>query len=121
MLKLDGAYNDVARTFKKVSGIWVEQTDLANVIEDGVRYQNGGEIKSTGPTLISFTIDGIGYQAEEGMTWIEFCSSSYNTKGFWCDDYDVMDEYSSFLYLSSSREGVRPSDTIISGGSYYIE
>ena len=43
MLKLSGAYNDVARTFKKVSGIWVEQTELANVIEDGVRYQNGGE------------------------------------------------------------------------------
>ena len=42
MLKLSGAYNDVARVFKKVNGIWVEQTDLANVIEDGVRYQNGG-------------------------------------------------------------------------------
>lgn len=44
MLKLSGAYNDVASTFKKVSGIWVEQTDLANVIEDGVRYKNGGEV-----------------------------------------------------------------------------
>ena len=43
MLKLGGAYNDVARTFKKVSGIWVEQTELSSVVEDGVRYQNGGE------------------------------------------------------------------------------
>ena len=42
MLKLGGAWHDVARVFKKVNGIWVEQTDLANVIEDGVRYQNGG-------------------------------------------------------------------------------
>ena len=51
MLKLSGAYNDVARTFKKVSGIWVEQTDLANVIEDGVRYQNGGEIIPPNPVV----------------------------------------------------------------------
>ena len=57
MLKLSGAYNDVARTFKKVSGIWVEQTDLANVIEDGVRYQNGGEYVSPYKTV---TITGSG-------------------------------------------------------------
>lgn len=42
MLKLGGAWHDAARVFKKVNGIWVEQTELANVIEDGVRYQNGG-------------------------------------------------------------------------------
>lgn len=57
MLKLSGAYNDVARTFKKVSGIWVEQTDLANVIEDGVRYQNGGEYVSPYKTV---TVTGSG-------------------------------------------------------------
>ena len=58
MLKLSGAYNDVARTFKKVSSIWVEQTDLANVIEDGVRYQNGGEYVSPNKTV---TITGQGW------------------------------------------------------------
>ena len=58
MLKISGAYNDVARTFKKVSGIWVEQTDLANVIEDGVRYQNGGEYVSPNKTV---TITGQGW------------------------------------------------------------
>ena len=57
MLKLSGAYNDVARTFKKVSGIWVEQTDLANVIEDGVRYQNGGEYV---PQTRTVTVTGTG-------------------------------------------------------------
>lgn len=60
MLKTGGAWADVARVFKKVSGIWVEQTDLANVIEDGVRYQNGGEIESTGPKAIPVTITGTG-------------------------------------------------------------
>ena len=61
MLKLDGAWHDIARVFKKVSGIWVEQTDLANVIEDGVRYKNGGEIESTAPKPISVTITGTGH------------------------------------------------------------
>lgn len=57
MLKLGGAWHDIARVFKKVNGIWVEQTDLANVIEDGVRYQNGGEIISPKKTV---TITGSG-------------------------------------------------------------
>lgn len=61
MLKLSGDYKDAARTFKKVSGIWVEQTDLANVIEDGVRYQNGGEYVSPYKTV---TVTGIGEDSE---------------------------------------------------------
>lgn len=32
--------------------------------------------------LISFTIDGTSYQAEDGMTWEEWISSPYNTDGF---------------------------------------
>lgn len=78
MLKIGGAWHDVARVFKKVSGIWVEQTDLANVIEDGVRYQNGGEYVAP-VQKISFAIAGTSYQAEEGMTWAEWCESEYNT------------------------------------------
>ena len=66
MLKLSGAYNDVARTFKKVSGIWVEQTDLANVIEDGVRYQNGGEYV---PTYKTITVTGSGDAIYNGQTY----------------------------------------------------
>ena len=58
MLKTGGAWADVARVFKKVSGIWVEQTDLANVIEYGVRYQNGGEYVSPVKTV---TITGKGH------------------------------------------------------------
>lgn len=33
-------------------------------------------------TIISFNIDGASYQAEEGMTWSEWCSSSYNDSDF---------------------------------------
>lgn len=81
MLKLGGAWQDIAHVFKKVNGIWVEQTELANVIEDGVRYQNGGEYVAP-VQKISFTIAGTSYQAEEGMTWGEWVASSYNTAGY---------------------------------------
>ena len=66
MLKLGGAWHDVARVFKKVNGIWVEQTELANVIEDGVRYQNGGEYVSPNKTV---TITGQGY-INNGSTFL---------------------------------------------------
>ena len=61
MLKLGGAWQDIAHVFKKVNGIWVEQTDLANVIEDGVRYQNGGEYVSPYKTV---TVTGSGEDSE---------------------------------------------------------
>lgn len=66
MLKLSGAYNDVARTFKKVSGIWVEQTELSGVVEDGVRYQNGGEYISPYKTI---SVTGSGYVTMSGQNY----------------------------------------------------
>ena len=58
MLKLGGAWQDIAHVFKKVNGIWVEQTDLANVIDDGVRYRSGGEYV---PPIKTVTITGQGW------------------------------------------------------------
>lgn len=58
MLKLGGAWQDIARVFKKVNGIWVEQTDLSSVIPGNVRYQNGGEYVSPNKTV---TITGQGW------------------------------------------------------------
>ena len=58
MLKLVGAWQDIARVFKKVNGIWVEQTDLASVVPGNTRYQNGGEYVSPNKTV---TITGQGW------------------------------------------------------------
>lgn len=66
MLKLGGAWHDVARVFKKVNGIWVEQTELANVIEDGVRYKNGGEYISPYKTI---SVTGSGYVTTSGQNY----------------------------------------------------
>lgn len=40
---------------------------------------------SGGATLITFTIEGIEYQAEEGMTWEQWCASEYNTNVYTID------------------------------------
>ena len=61
MLKLGGAWHDVARVFKKVNGIWVEQTDLSSVIPGNVRYQNGGEYV---PPVKTVTVTGSGEDSE---------------------------------------------------------
>ena len=36
------------------------------------------------PTIITFTIDGIEYNGEEGMTWAQWVESDYNTIGLFC-------------------------------------
>lgn len=126
MLKLGGAWHDIARVFKKVNGIWVEQTELANVIEDGVRYKNGGEIESTRPNLISFTAalsfgsEVATYQAEEGMTWAQWVASSYNTDGFYVKDSDnyVYTPSNFYVYDSNGKTNVKKTDTVIAGYAY---
>lgn len=39
-------------------------------------------VRAVNVNLISFTIDGTTYQAEEGMTWEEWVESEYNTGGY---------------------------------------
>ena len=79
MLKLVGAWQDIARVFKKVNGIWVEQTDLASVVPGNTRYQNGGEYVSpnktvtitgqgfiySGNTVLGVVINGVTYRADD--------------------------------------------------------
>ena len=62
------------------------QTRTLNVGGDWPEQQRGDDLIATvtpvlyvEPALIAFTISGIDYQAEEGMTWSEWVESSYNT------------------------------------------
>ena len=64
------------------------------------------------PVLITFTVAGIEYQAEEGMTWAEWCNSEYNTHEFLCDLNNVRIDYGSTIY------GETPSDVIYDGNAY---
>lgn len=81
------------------------------------------------PNLISFTIDGTVYQAEEGMTWVEWCESDYNT------DTSNAQNIGSCIYVGAGRPlfeeagctiadhnsdlVVSPTEEIISNHDYY--
>ena len=125
MLKLGGAWQDIAHVFKKVNGIWVEQTELANVIEDGVRYQNGGEYVAP-VQKISFTIAGTSYQAEEGMTWGEWVASSYNTAGYqivynWAQSGIADASGTKFVYDPENRIFPPSTNAIANGREYTLQ
>lgn len=84
------------------------------VVNDG--EESGGEVK-----LISFTIDGAEYQAEEGMTWGEWVESEYNVNRYFEVDLDDSIMVSSlFEYVGTEEDYVYSSDVIIEGYKYLI-
>lgn len=67
-----------------------------------------------GATLISFTINGTTYQAEEGMTWGEWVSSTYNTGGYGVSGLNV----TSPALGNPLVNDVIATDVIVNGRSY---
>ena len=64
-------------------------------------------IEEVGTVLISFTIDDgeiTAYQAEDGMTWRDWCDSDYNTNGRWFvnDDGDIEDGWSTYVDIDGA-------------------
>lgn len=64
--------------------------------------------------IITFTVNGTEYQAEEGMTWEEWCNSGYN-----------VDRFRSYLHTAvftydggAIVQGQTPSDVICNGCEY---
>ena len=77
--------------------------------------------KYASPT-ITFTVGTTQYQAEKGMTFNEYTSSSYNVDGFYvygADHYVYTGDGKTF-YPPSGTNLVVGSDTIISGGNYTL-
>jgi hypothetical protein len=68
------------------TGTFVKNPDATwdRVGVDGV--PSGWTVKfdgeESGGGLLKFTVDGVAYQFEDGMTWKDWCDSSYNTGGF---------------------------------------
>ena len=78
-----------------------------------------------GIKLITFTIDGVTYQAEPGMTWEEWVNSKYNTIGAYIFQKGVyVKRDSAYPHIDTSPYGSSnpPKNTteIISGGTYYV-
>lgn len=82
-----------------------------------------------GVTLISFTINGVTYQAETGMTWKEWVDSTYNTGGFSYDGDGT--NYGSFVRPQENIElsvrepegnmSVHATDVIVENLDYYYD
>ena len=98
------------------------RTDNGNVTDsykDGKYYvrpfallnNSGGGVTN----LITFTINGTEYQAEDGMTFMEWCGSSYNTDGFYIDGTAVLSNEGCPI-----ENGGWAGDIIISGGKYIL-
>ena len=73
--------------------------------------------------LISFTIDGTSYQAEEGMTWVDWVASSYNTGGFYIIEGNTRVSFSNGTdYVSSEGfpgDYANNTSQIVANGTYY--
>lgn len=104
--------------FKKVT-VTIKYEDNGNS-SDGDFKVEFGDIKFTYSTvdtarnLISFTIDGVSYQAEPGMTWDAWMNSEYNTVGLYADG--CRSPAINGLALSTVYY---MSDVIESGSSYF--
>jgi hypothetical protein len=88
-------------------------------IPSGWTVVNDGE--ESGGNLITFTIDGTEYQAEEGMTWVEWCNSDYNVNNYEYDEWGIYwnNGGSSTLVLFNSTDAVVDiSDIILPTGTY---
>lgn len=66
-------------------------------------------------SLISFSIGGTTYQAEDGMTWAEWVASEYNTGGFGVNGNIIT---AGGEKVVANGIAVSPTDTIQSGYGY---
>lgn len=85
-------------------------------VSDIVIVANATQGGNTG-TLISFTIYGTEYQAEEGMTWEQWCDSSYNTDGYyvnWANGYIYNSSGDKIIYGENFTNFVMPYDYTVS-------
>ena len=84
-----------------------EDVTLTFEMHETVEVWDGSYTEGETVSLITFTIAGTSYQAEEGMTWTEWCSSEYNTGTFYTSD-------NSYVYTAN------PSTVIVANGSNWF-
>ena len=99
----------------------LNETSDISVLLDNIQRRLE-EIFLSAPQLITFTIISTEYQAEEGMTWTEWCESDYNTVGYFINsDYVCFDDGSfggASHLIYTDYNSVKPTDKIISGEMY---
>jgi hypothetical protein len=77
-------------------------------------------ITPTSKPKINFIVNGITYEAENGMTWEDWVNSEYNTGTFSIGgNYIYGATFThTIVYNRATYQDVNKNDTIISGGTY---
>lgn len=117
----DYPYNDdYVHMYMEDFVIFYEDTNERVLITDKLRTDVGYILKMDN-NLISFSISGVNYFCEEGMTWEEWVNSEYNTNGFYVSEkYNhkyVFFDNGDFVISHSS--GVVTPDEIIKSVTIY--
>ena len=98
-----------------------EQIDAAVAAVAGMTALTNAEIDTIWHnamvTLISFTINGDSYQAEEGMTWQEWVNSDYNVN----DNFYISGNYIYRRSPSGAVSTATPSSLIQENSNYTVD
>ena len=73
-------------------------------------------------SLITFSINGVAYQFEEGMTWEEWSNSNYNTLGDTLDSdgtLKILGSEGGFISIGPGITYVQADEYIVSDASYF--
>lgn len=70
--------------------------------------------------LINFTINGESYQAEEGMTWYNWCSTEYNTDNYGYGDDGIFSDTDLCVGYADQSGYVQLHEVISPNGEYSL-
>ena len=98
---------------KKLTG------DIDIVAPAPVEEWDGSVVIEGGVEPINFTIDGDHYEAVDGITWLEWVESSYNTGGFYTNNTDL-NIYTSLGPVIADGYYVKNTDSIVADKAYEI-
>ena len=98
-------------------------------IPSGWTVVNDGE--ESGGNLITFTVDNVEYQAEEGMTWNEWLDSPYNVDGYYAAMYSIpeieiigrgitLNGHDFISILPNNKATIVSPNGLINGEKYYL-
>lgn len=108
--KDSGAWAENSGTiYQKSGGEWVE-VDASTLVE--------GLYVLHAPTIISFTVHGVSYTAEEGMTWAQWVGSDYDTNGYILSGDNITDDAGNIV-VDADYGMVNSGDIIQPGYSYF--
>lgn len=99
--------------YVKLSRDGYQDSEASNIVE----YTVGG----SSANLISFTIDGTAYQAEDGMTWEQWVESSYNTDGYRLRIGHSVASSNGWYVIDEEGTLEFPTDTISNGVDYALQ